>query len=243
MYFCGDLLPSQTFKVKVLSILSNNIYLIKLSNSKHWIINLKYMNIIYMFITVAEKVLSQSEHTVERRQLILRLHRECFGILPPHHDHTKPGAGIPSNCLVDNCHPDILSFILSTPPNRKYIEDGMASVYGKVIWPDQITDNVQVQIDCTLQRNMPGLSSKVKTWSVDVTGVFEQMLSDFYKDEINVLQEAWKEFLSVTRDLMPQNSDDVEVTVSQDTCTLVAVGKRNTVEQMMDNLRQVRNYT
>ena len=183
--------------------------------------------------------MNQKKHLLEQIRLVVGLHYECLGILPPHHDRSTPKGSIPEDLEIKAVDMDIIRFIEQTTSNRNLVSDRLKSADAELIWPGKSAVDINtVFIHCTLT-SQTATKAKKETWAENAKKSLEEVMGLYTADNINVLQEGWKEFRNQTGKLN-QLDDNLMVQCDDDTCTVTAIGKITAVSKMISDLTQVK---
>lgn len=182
-------------------------------------------------------MISHERHTFQDQQLIVKdLYYECIGVIPPNHDRTAPSVTLPSDVTISDLDCIILKYILHTPTVKSDIERNLKRVDANIAWSvDSVT------LSCTLQKDVLEFSVHARNWRQSVQDSFNEALSRFSHEELSVLQEIWDDFSQYVQvNLSEKFGDDVFLTSDdKGTCTMVVVGKRQSVNDAVEIMKLV----
>ena len=190
----------------------------------------------YLFIcfTVAERVVDKGQHKIDNVKLIVAVHHDCLGVMPPSHDHSTPHGCMPDDVTITDVDENLLKFV-ERSSSRKLLNDKMAQRHGKVGWDARIPG--ALTIACCAPRSVTTLQFK-KTWANNIKQAAEEVFGTFACDKLNVLQDCWDAFLKRIGSV-EKKTDKLWVTVERESCCVQVVGKTSLVRDTLQSLGKV----
>ena len=180
-------------------------------------------------------------HKVANRVLQVSVYHKCLGLIPPHHDTTKPSGWIPKNVTVPALCPLVWNFLLTSATSRELVDSEMAGVSAVVDWESFNDSANSVELTCSLSHQIEGAHNMAKSWHrTAVEALLDVLAKNFASEQLETLQEAWQPFLDRVGYIDQIDPETICVDFSNEACSVSIAGLQAEVGDLSSRFEEDR---
>ena len=199
-------------------------------------LNLHKCFIDVLVFTVAERVSHKTSHSIlGDKELSVKIHHDCIGILPPGHDSTQPISSLPTEMNFIIPHYRIWNFICQNPNENKKLAGVLHLQYAKgelsVCQQEQ-----RIAITCELTKQVEGYQSIGKNWESNITSALNEFLHQYSIAVQSVPVDIQHE--QSVRDLESDLQGDFQANCQENEWTIIDL--KENVRRATDQIEEVK---